>query len=195
MRTVRIVFGLSTLIGLEACHGHHHTGVVLPPVPERPAERAFVPSEPAAPAEKDAAGSVERVADSYSHEPDTAVTPPVGDLLLQLADAFFDLDQHALRIDAKRALEVDASLLKQILSANPLITMLIEGHCDERGSAEYNLALGARRAEAAKEFLTGLGIPSVVLRTVSYGKERPECTGQTEACWQKNRRAHLTPVP
>ena len=69
--------------------------------------------------------------------------------------------------------------------------VLIEGHCDERGTAAYNLALGDRRANAAKEYLVSLGIDASRLRTVSYGKERPFCTENDESCWQKNRRAHL----
>ncbi len=69
---------------------------------------------------------------------------------------------------------------------------LVEGNCDERGSAEYNLALGERRARAAKEFLTQVGVPDERLMTISYGQERPACTDHNEECWQKNRRAHLT---
>jgi peptidoglycan-associated lipoprotein len=68
---------------------------------------------------------------------------------------------------------------------------LIEGHCDERGTSEYNLALGDRRANAAREYLASLGIDASRIRTVSYGKERPFCTASTEECWQQNRRAHL----
>ena len=74
----------------------------------------------------------------------------------------------------------------------PAATIMVEGHCDERGSAEYNLGLGDRRAAAAKEFLVQLGVPEGRLRTISYGKERPQCTEHTEECWQKNRRAHLS---
>ena len=117
----------------------------------------------------------------------------LNELLLELADAYFDLDQHDLREDARAALHADASLVKTIVAQSPDTTMLIEGHCDERGSAEYNLALGALRAEAAKEFLIEGGIPSGILKTITYGKERPQCTTQIEDCWQKNRRAHLTP--
>ena len=69
---------------------------------------------------------------------------------------------------------------------------LVKGNCDERGSAEYNLALGERRARAAKEFLTQIGVPDERLMTISYGQERPVCTDHNEECWQKNRRAHLT---
>jgi peptidoglycan-associated lipoprotein len=78
------------------------------------------------------------------------------------------------------------------MSDFPSAVITIEGHCDERGSAEYNLGLGDRRANAAKEFLVGLGVSESQLRTVSYGKERPQCTESNEDCWQRNRRAHFS---
>jgi len=104
-----------------------------------------------------------------------------------LTDAFFDYDQSDLREDARTALAADASWLKKY----PTVQVLIEGHCDERGTAAYNLALGDKRANAAKEYLVSLGVDGSKLRTVSYGKERPFCTESTESCWQQNRRAHL----
>jgi peptidoglycan-associated lipoprotein len=104
-----------------------------------------------------------------------------------LSDAFFDYDQSDLREDARSVLAGDAQWLKKHSS----VQVLIEGHCDERGTAAYNLALGDRRANAAKEYLVSLGIDGSRLRTISYGKERPFCTESTESCWQKNRRAHL----
>lgn len=104
-----------------------------------------------------------------------------------LTDAFFDFDQSDLREDARSTLATDAQWLKK----HPSVQVLIEGHCDERGTAAYNLALGDRRANAAKEYLASLGIDVSRLRTVSYGKERPFCTESDESCWQKNRRAHL----
>jgi peptidoglycan-associated lipoprotein len=104
-----------------------------------------------------------------------------------LSDAFFDYDQSDLREDARSVLAGDAQWLKK----HSTVQVLIEGHCDERGTAAYNLALGDRRANAAKEYLVSLGIDGSRLRTVSYGKERPFCTESTESCWQKNRRAHL----
>jgi peptidoglycan-associated lipoprotein len=104
-----------------------------------------------------------------------------------LNDAFFDFDQADLREDARSVLAADAQWLKK----HPSVQVLIEGHCDERGTAAYNLALGDRRANAAKEYLVSLGIDASRVRTVSYGKERPFCTESTESCWQKNRRAHL----
>jgi peptidoglycan-associated lipoprotein len=108
-------------------------------------------------------------------------------------DAFFDYDMSEIRGDGRDALTRDAALLKQIFQQDPNFTVVVEGHCDERGSAEYNLALGDRRATAAKDFLVQLGVPADKLKTISYGKERPQCTEANEACWQKNRRAHLSP--
>ena len=108
-------------------------------------------------------------------------------------DAYFDYDKSDIRADARAALTTDADVLKSIFANDPSFTVLVEGHCDERGSAEYNLALGDRRASAARDFLTQLGVRADRLKTISYGKERPQCTEATEDCWQKNRRAHLSP--
>jgi peptidoglycan-associated lipoprotein len=108
-------------------------------------------------------------------------------------DAYFDYDKSDIRADAQATLQQDATALKAILTDFPSAIIVIEGHCDDRGSAEYNLGLGDRRASAAKDFLTQLGIPADRLQTISYGKERPQCTDENEACWQKNRRAHFSP--
>jgi len=107
-------------------------------------------------------------------------------------DAYFDYDKSDIRSDARDALTRDAAALKSILADFPNAVITVEGHCDERGSAEYNLALGDRRATSAKDFLVSLGVPGDRLKTISYGKERPQCTESTESCWQKNRRAHLS---
>jgi peptidoglycan-associated lipoprotein len=128
--------------------------------------------------------------------PPTAPRPPTLDpgLLLQREsqDAFFDYDKSDIRPDARDALTKDAGLLKQIFAQDPNFTVVVEGHCDERGSAEYNTALGDKRASSAKEMLVQLGVPGDRVRTISYGKERPQCTEANESCWQKNRRAHLS---
>ena len=116
-----------------------------------------------------------------------------GLLASQSQDAYFDYDKSDIRSDARDALNHDATLLKQIFASDPQFTVVVEGHCDERGSAEYNLALGDRRASAARDFLVQLGVPADRLKTISYGKERPQCTEENEACWQRNRRAHLSP--
>ncbi len=107
-------------------------------------------------------------------------------------DAYFDYDRSDIRSDAQAALQQDASALKSILADFPNATIVVEGHCDDRGSAEYNLGLGDRRATAAKDFLVQLGVPADRLKTISYGKERPQCTEENESCWQKNRRAHFS---
>src|SRR5579885_299189 len=109
-------------------------------------------------------------------------------------DAYFDYDKSDIRDDARQALTRDADLLKRIFQQDPAFNVVIEGHCDERGSAEYNLGLGDRRATSAKDFLVQLGVPADRIRTISYGKERPVCTEATEDCYQRNRRAHLAPA-
>jgi peptidoglycan-associated lipoprotein len=109
-------------------------------------------------------------------------------------DAYFDYDKSDIRGDAQSVLQQDASAIKSILADFPNATIVVEGHCDDRGSAEYNLGLGDRRASAAKDFLVQLGVPADRLKTISYGKERPQCTDENESCWQKNRRAHFSPA-
>ncbi len=102
-------------------------------------------------------------------------------------DAFFDYDSYDLRPDAQQAAQQAATYLK----ANSSIKVLIAGYCDERGSAEYNLALGENRANAAKTALVSAGVPASRIRVVSYGKEKQFCSESTEACWQQNRRAQF----
>ncbi len=104
-----------------------------------------------------------------------------------IQDAFFDFDRSLIRGDAKKALEENA----QWLRGNGDTKIQIEGHCDKRGTNEYNLALGERRAQAAKRFLVALGIDSSRISTISYGEERPFCQGSGEPCFQDNRRAHF----
>ncbi len=124
--------------------------------------------------------------------PDTATVQRIQDLLDRIQDAYFDYDKHLLRADAQATLTADSKTLADILKQYPDYKLTVEGHCDERGSAEYNLALGEARAKTAKEYLVSLGIPSDQLKTVSFGKEKPSCSESDEACWQKNRRAHVT---
>jgi peptidoglycan-associated lipoprotein len=109
-----------------------------------------------------------------------------------LQDALYDYDSNNIRDDARVALTTDADALKRILADFPTAKINVEGHCDERGSAEYNLGLGDRRATSAKDYLVQLGVPADRLMTISYGKERPVCTEADEGCWQRNRRAHFS---
>jgi peptidoglycan-associated lipoprotein len=112
----------------------------------------------------------------------------------EIQDVFFDYDKSEIREDARATLQRNADPLKAILNDFPSAVISIEGHCDERGSAEYNLGLGDRRASAAREFLIQVGVPADRLKPISYGKERPVCSEATEDCWQRNRRAHFTAV-
>ena len=111
----------------------------------------------------------------------------------EATDALFDYDKSDIRSDAMQALTRDANLLKRIFAADRAFTVMLEGNCDERGSAEYNLGLGDRRSTSAKDFLVQLGVPADKLKTISYGKDRPVCTEATEDCYQRNRHVHLAP--
>jgi peptidoglycan-associated lipoprotein len=102
-------------------------------------------------------------------------------------DVFFDYDSDAIRPDQQSSVQGDAQFLNQ--HAN--IQFTVEGHCDERGSTEYNLALGDRRANAVKNALVGAGVNASRIKTISYGKEKPFCTESNETCWQQNRRGHF----
>jgi peptidoglycan-associated lipoprotein len=107
--------------------------------------------------------------------------------LKEVQDAYFDFNKADLRSDAREALSHTANYLRNY----PQVKVTIEGHCDERGSTEYNLGLGDRRANATKSYLVSLGISGDRISTVSYGKEKPFCMDSTEDCWQKNRRGHF----
>jgi len=113
------------------------------------------------------------------------------ELARRVQDAYFDYDMSDIRDDARATLTSNADALKAMFREFPNSRVVIEGHCDERGSAEYNLGLGDRRANAAKEFLVQLGVAADRLSVISYGKERPQCTESNEGCWQRNRRAHF----
>jgi peptidoglycan-associated lipoprotein len=104
-----------------------------------------------------------------------------------LADVFFDLDQSSIRDDARAALSTNADWLKRWTNTR----ISIEGHCDERGTAEYNLGLGERRANAVRSYLVELGVPGDRVVVLSKGKETPFCTESNESCWQQNRRGHF----
>ena len=123
--------------------------------------------------------------------PNAATRARIDTLLARIEDAYFDYDKHTLRPDAIQALQTDSTELRDILKDYPDYKLTVEGHCDERGSAEYNVALGQERAQAAKDYLVQVGIPGGQLATISYGKEKPACEEHDEACWQKNRRIHI----
>jgi len=115
-------------------------------------------------------------------------TSSIDDMFLkEVQDAYFDLDKADIRSDARAALAKSADFLRNY----PQVKVVVEGHCDERGSTEYNLALGDRRAAAVKQYLVSLGIGADRVSTVSYGKEKPFCMESNESCWQQNRRGHF----
>ncbi len=126
----------------------------------------------------------------------TAAAPPVASapstseqelFARNVRDIYFDYDKYDVRPSEQPTLQADAAFLK----SHPNFRFTVEGHCDERGSTEYNLALGDNRANAVKQALVNLGVPAANIKTISYGKEKPVCTEHNEACWQQNRRAHF----
>ncbi len=102
-------------------------------------------------------------------------------------DVLFDYDKYAVKSQYRSTLQS----ISAWMTKNRGATLSIEGHCDERGTNEYNLALGDRRAQAVKDYLVSLGVPSSKIEILSYGEEKPTCTQQTESCWSRNRRAHF----
>jgi peptidoglycan-associated lipoprotein len=137
-------------------------------------------------------GSTSATASVTVNAPPPPVEQPKGPsldelFLKEVRDAYFDLDKADIRTDARAALSKTADFLK----GYPQLKVTIEGHCDERGSTEYNLSLGDRRATAVKQYLVSLGIPADRISTVSYGKEKPFCMESNESCWQQNRRGHF----
>ena len=105
-----------------------------------------------------------------------------------LQDVFFSYDSFELSEEARQTLQANTDWLQN----NTEVKVEIEGHCDERGTAEYNLALGAKRARAAQDYLITLGVPAERLSVISYGEELPQCTDSNESCWQRNRRGHFS---
>jgi len=168
---------------LIACR-HHNT--VAPVTTPMAAVKAPAPEVHVTPATNDF------VSPKAEPDPlaDTSHATEIADEKGWLRDAFFDFNSSSLRSDAQENLGESATFLK----SHPKFDVLIEGHCDERGTEQYNLALGEHRAYQAKEYLATLGYDSNRMKTISYGKDRPFDTGHTEEAWAKNRRAHLVLV-
>jgi peptidoglycan-associated lipoprotein len=186
LKLLMFTIGVSAVAITSGCH---KKAAMAAPPPPPPVTREAPP--PAPPKEQHPA-----VAAAPTPVRETPAAPRTSkaleDYLNKLLDAYFDYDKAELRTDAQTALNNDSSELRSLLQEFPNTRLVVEGNCDERGSPEYNLALGDRRAKAAKEFLTQVGVPAERLTTISYGQERPVCTDHNEDCWQKNRRAHLT---
>lgn len=124
-------------------------------------------------------------------EPAPPPPAPAPALAAMLAPIYFDFDRYAVRPGDAEILKQNANWFKE----NAGKKVRIEGNCDERGTIEYNMVLGQKRGDAAKAYMTNLGIDEKLLETISYGKERPVCTDKNEACWSKNRRTDFKPLP
>ena len=179
-------FGAITLamaMAVTACGGKKKPATAPPPPPAEAPRTTPTPPPPPPPAPAPAPAAhtptEEEVFASKSLEQLNAEKP--------LADAYFDLDSQAIRDDAKPVLQKDADWMKRWASTK----VTVEGHADERGSAEYNLALGERRATAVRNYLVNLGVGNDRIQVVSKGKEAPVCGEHAEPCWQQNRRGHF----
>ncbi len=179
---------LMVLTMIVGCTGRRITTAVedqmfQPGASPAPAVGAAKAAPPSKPTSEEVRVAEEPVAPTPPPRP---ALPPVQPAA-ELSDIYFDFDQYALRGEARSGLEANAGFLKSQSNGD----ILIEGHCDERGTGAYNLVLGERRAQAAKRYLEELGVAPSHIRITSYGKERPFCREHSEACWQSNRRAHF----
>ena len=159
-----------------------------PPAPEPVVEETVPAEEPVAEPKMEIAKLAPSDFVPEAPAPEPAPPAPEPKPESGLADVFFDFDQYAIRPDAVPVLEENAGLLKDTYKN---FSVLIEGHCDDRGTVEYNLELGKRRAQAVKDYLVDLGIEESRIQIVSYGKEKPFCAESEPSCWQQNRRGHF----
>jgi peptidoglycan-associated lipoprotein len=186
VRAALPIIVLAVVMGVSAC-----AKKVPPPAPAPPPPAPAAPAPPpppppppppraaAAPPSAPGALSEQEVFARKSLEQLNAERP--------LDDVYFDLDESEIRADARAALQKNSDWLKRWTST----VLAIEGHCDSRGSAEYNLGLGSRRATAVRDYLVSLGVPAARVTVISKGKEQPFCNQEEESCWQQNRRGHF----
>ena len=178
-KTALVVLALASALALSAC------AKKAPPAPPPPPPPLVPEAPPPAPPPPPRA-EVAPVVDEYARI--KAMSAEEIEKSGLLAEVFFDYDKAEIREQDRAVLAKDAEVLKRF----DFLRVTVEGHCDERGAVDYNLALGDRRAKAAYDYLVSLGVPADRLKVVSYGKEVPVCTQSNEECWQKNRRAHFT---
>jgi peptidoglycan-associated lipoprotein len=185
---------LMGVLSAAGCHKANPVATISTP----PAPAAMSQPKPAPPASAPVAKSRPAPAPVRTNKP-TVMTAQERETLNQslsrLSDALFDYNSANVRSDAAGALSADVRIIRDILAGYPHQMLIVEGGADERGSAEFNLALGDRRARAVQAFLTQTGIPGNQLTMISFGKEKPVCEEHTESCWQRNRRAHITAEP
>jgi peptidoglycan-associated lipoprotein len=188
IRRITLIVALIALVTVAACAKKVPPAATAAPPPAPPPPQAAArpptppppsPPPPPVPTPAPAALTEDELFARKSLEQLNAERP--------LADAFFDLDKSEIRDDARPILQRDADWMKRWTST----VVTVEGHCDSRASAEYNLALGSRRAMAVKDYLVSLGVQGNRVTVVSKGKEQPACTEENEECWQRNRRGHF----
>lgn len=199
-RTYLLVVTVSVLVTAAACHKKVPVASVPPPLVDTPKEqaRAAAPAPTPTPAPKPAPVAQAKPAPTPAPKP--TVMPAkeketLNALLAKLSDALFDFDKYDIRPDAATALKGDLDVIRGMMSDYPSQVLQIEGHADERGSEEYNKGLADRRAQATKEFLAVAGVSQGQLTVISYGKDKPVCSEQSEACYQRNRRTHIVAAP
>jgi peptidoglycan-associated lipoprotein len=171
--TMQIVLKCAALAVLLMLAGCAKKATEAPPTPSAPPPTNTAPPTPSQPAQPET--------------PAPSAPAPTSGAISDLKPVFFDYDSDALRDDARSALDGNAKVLRD----NGTLSLVIEGHCDERGTEEYNQALGERRANAARDYLVSAGIPVGRLRVISYGKARPFAEGHDESAWAQNRRAQF----
>jgi len=179
MRRSALLVALGALVALAACH-HHRRPPVLAPAPA-----PVVPQSPPPAPPPTTGPEIATQPDEYGKLRSTP-TDEI-DRMGLVSDIHFDLDSADLRESDRQTLTRNADVLKRF----DFLRVTVEGHCDDRGTVEYNLALGERRSRAAYDYLVSLGVAGDRLKTVSYGKEVPVCQNQTEDCWARNRRVHF----
>jgi peptidoglycan-associated lipoprotein len=190
-RTTVVLLMLILVLSIFALYGCPKSADVSSAPESQPQKVEKTPAEVAAEAkaaeEKKAAEAAAAAAAAKAAEEEAAAKERAAKEAAGLKAIYFDFDKSFVRDDAKAVMKANAAWLK----ANPKAKVRIEGNCDERGTIEYNQALGQRRAASAKKYLTDLGISGKRISLISYGKEKPVCKESTEDCWQQNRRADL----
>jgi peptidoglycan-associated lipoprotein len=187
MNRVRAVLPIMALVAAIAAAGCAKKVPQSLPAPPPPPPAAPAPPPPPPPPPPPRAAAAPAPATLTEEEIFTRKSLDQLNAEKPLEDVYFDLDESVVRADARTALQKDADYLKKW----PSVQATIEGHCDSRGTSEYNLALGSRRATAAKDYLVSLGIPASRVIVVSKGKEQPFCNENIESCWSQNRRGHF----
>ena len=192
-RTLLVVSAVLSVMIMGGCAKRPATTQTVAPAPTGPAPTAPTPSRPPTPAVAAPALAPTPPPRSPAAGPAAAVRPAPKEFEAapELGDIHFDFDKYNIRPNDANILDANAAWLKK--NANYLL--LIEGHCDERGTGEYNIALGERRAKATMNHLVSQGVSASRISIVSHGEERPVCTEHNEACWAKNRRAHFLVKP